>query len=183
MLQAGSILIFLALLGYIVGDFFDNGYIGRTYKPKGGDFGRFLHYSSRGLIILVFISIIILLLYNPIIPIFASIFFPQVTPQLLLASVFTYLILLVVLEFIIVISPFFGKFLRFLKERISPMEVIIHTNDKEPPIVASEIYDENADFFFYLDKNGNWGLIKKSLVNRIESERKKSIKLFSKQDC
>lgn len=172
MLQAGFILIFLALLGYTIGDFYDIGYIGRTYKPKAGDFDRFLHYSSRGLIIIVLISMLILLLYNKLIPLFASIFFPQVTPQLLVASVFTYTILLFLIELIILIGWIFGRFLRYLKNKISPIEVIIETNDKEKPvIIVSEIYDENADFFFFLDKNGNWGLIKKSLVELIRKKR------------
>jgi hypothetical protein len=172
--QAGFIAILLALFGYIVVDFFDFGY-GRTYRPKGGDLDRFLHYSSRGIVIIFLF--LIFLLYSDILKVLVDAFFPLVTPELLLASFGTYTILLLLLLFILILSPFGGLAWRFVKRDIIQTKVItIKTNDNNEDITVNEIYDEDADYFFFLDKNENWGLIKKSLVNRIESERKERIK-------
>ncbi len=46
---------------------------------------------------------------------------------------------------------------------------------EKEPMQVREIYDENEDFFFYLDNNGNWGSIKKALVNEMKYIKKNSL--------
>ncbi len=171
--QTGIMLFFVALLGYVVGNYFDSGYLGSPFRPKGGDFERYLKYTAIGVVIIILTSLLAMVLFYQIIPTLAIILFPQVTADLLFALTIIYLLLLGLLVIVINLSPSFGQVIRFLKNKSNTIEITIETCDNNGSLVVREIYDENAEYFFFLDKNGNWGLIKKSLVNRITSERKK----------
>lgn len=181
LLQTGIILFFVTLLGYIVGNYFDSGYLGSPFRPKSGDFERYLQYTSIGIAIIVLTSLLSLVLFYTIIPTLAIVLFPQVNGNVLVALIVIYLLLLGLLMITISLSPFFGRIIRFLKDKYNPIEITIETSDNNKHIVVREIYDENAEYFFFLDTNGNWEVIKKSLVNRIKSERKKPIKTVQKK--
>lgn len=163
-------MVFLSLLGYMAGYFFELGYKRRVYRPRGGDLDRFLHYSSKGIVVIFLISIFLIFSgADALILASADNFLPQASQELLLTSFFAYLVLSVILEGIIIFSPIIGWVWKLIKSEFFQTEVTIETNDNKEPIVVSEIYDENADYLFFVDKNENWGLIKKSLVNKISS--------------
>lgn len=169
--QTGFLLFFLALLGYIIGSYFDSGYLGSPLRPKGGDFERFLKYSSIGIVILIITSLLSILLFYGIIPALAIILFPQLNTNLLLALIIIFLLLVGLLSVIIVLSPFFGGVMRSFKNKYNPREITLETSNNTS-IVVREIHDEDTDYFFFIDIHENWGSIKKSLVNRIRSVRR-----------
>jgi len=170
--QLGIIIFFISLLGYIVGIYFDSGYLGSPLRPKGGDFERYLQYTSKGVGLIIFTSLLSLYFFYKIIPTMAKILFPQENENLFAALIIIYLLFLSLLVSTLLLTPYFGRGIRFLKEKSGLMEITIQADDRTLPIIASENYDENDDFFFYLDKNRNWGMIKKSHVSSIKSERK-----------
>lgn len=173
----GSLLIFLVLLGYMVGEYFDAGYLGKPYRPKGGDFERFLKYSSIGASLIVLVSLVAIELLMGLLPDLVSVF--QTNSAFVYTLILISLIYIVLLSFAITLMPYIGRGFRKLKNRIDPIEITIVTSEPWTNIDAKEIYEEDEDYFFYIDKNENWGMIKKNLVNKVTSRKKKGKPLFS----
>ncbi|CAG0955855.1 hypothetical protein METP2_00492 [Methanosarcinales archaeon] len=171
--QTGFILIFLILLGYIVGVYFNIGYLGKAYKSKGGDFERFLGLFSIGMTTFILILGVFILLFYKFVPTLAASYLPQMNINLVPLSMVIFIVLFYLFLGAVALSLLCGVFFRFVKNKYSQKDITIVTIDPVD-IVVSEIYDENADYFFFIDKNENWGMIRKSLVNKIISKRKES---------
>jgi hypothetical protein len=180
----GIIVFALTLLGYIVERIYDAYRLGnRTYIPKAKSFDNFLHYSSLGFLFVNSLLLMVIILI-PSLPLLKGqswfqlwfqwwfIEFQKIT-NFSLGQILNYylsesapvILFLIFFEILLIFSMTLGKYAQ--KHEMS--ELVIETTDGRLPMKVSVVYDENEDFIYFLDRNGNWGLIRKSLVYRIGS--------------
>jgi hypothetical protein len=171
--QIGLTIFLLALLGYVAREFYNIGYYGPSYKPTGNrtDIERFLKYCSQGLLlILLGIAVYVLLISREIIKI------PEIiqgipVSQETASNLAIYSFLLAIITQYTLYIIFFSLIIGRLMFYGSAVGVIIEKNEESEPIKAREIYDEDNDFFYYLDLNGNWATIRKSLVKTMKYDK------------
>jgi hypothetical protein len=159
-------------------EFYNLGYYTVSYRPFAGrSFERFLKYCSQGfLLILLGIVIYVGLISkgNETIPeALAGISVSSETMQQIL--IFSYLLALITKYtlFLMAISMFMGVLMRWGQAG----GVLVETKEKDNTeiICVRQIYDENEDFLYYLDLQGNWGSIRKSFVNSMKHIKKESM--------
>ena len=172
--QIGLIIFLIALLGYIMMEFYNVGYYTVSYRPFAGrGFEHLLKYCSRGFIlILLGIAIYTKLLSagtETIPEAFAGI--PMSIETMQQGLIFSHLLDLIMeyTLYLAFISLLMGIFMRWGQA----VGVLIETNTEV--ICVRHIYDENDEFLFYLDLQGNWGSIKKRLVNTMKYTKKDSM--------
>lgn len=174
--QIGLIVFFLALLGYLMMEFYNLGYYTVSYRPfVGRSFERFLKYCSQGfLLILLGIVIYVTLISKGTETIPEALAGISVSSETIQKSlIISYLLALITKYtlFLIAISMFMGVLMKWGQAG----GVLVETIDNTQEICVRQIYDENEDFLYYLDLQGNWGSIRKSLVNSMKYVKKESM--------
>jgi len=173
--EVSVFIIFLAIIGYLVFTFYDLGYYGawiyRPSKNRGG-IESFFGNAAKGFLLLFFLMFIISYLivsrfitipdYLNDIPIT-----PEVYGYMAIAS-FAFFVVNVALLIAMIIAAFFGKFQFFTPGT----KVIIEKNDLgiSNKLKVREIYDEDENFYYYIDFNQNWGTVRKTEVKSMRSE-------------
>ena len=172
--QIGFLIYSAAIIGYLGYFFYNFGYYGVAYRPRG-NLRRLLDYSAVGFLLILFASFIFInALANGTITIpeaLSSISVSEETQSIFLL----YGYLFVNLVMFVIFLTFGALVLGILSKNSLAQGLIIETKDNNSPLDIREIYDENEDFFFFFDNNGNWGAIKKSDISKITSSRKASI--------
>lgn len=172
--QLGYLIYVAAIIGWLGKYFYDIGYYGPAYRPRG-NLHMILGNSALGFLLIsvaaVFYSLAIA---NETIKIpenVGSIPISEETGRSLIIYAYLHSIFLMFVLVMIVIALFCG-----LAERIGKYQkVSIETNEGKEPLEVRAIYEENEDFFFFFDNNGNWGAIKKDCVCKIRSIKKDSL--------
>lgn len=172
--QIGLLIYVAVIIGWLAKYFYDFGYYGPAYRSRGNLQG-ILDYLALGfLLILIASFFIIIAIANETLKIpeiVGSIPISEETSRNLIIYGFLYGYLLLFIFFLIVVAMVYGVMIKYG----SCKGVIIETNDGKEPLDVREIYDENEDFFFFFDNNGNWGAIKKDCVCKINSIKKDSL--------
>lgn len=174
--QIGLIVFFIALLGYIMMEFYNLGYYTVSYRPFAGrGFEHLLKYCSRGFLLILLGIIIYSGLFQQ-----GTETLPEALKSIPVSIetvqqslIFSYLLALITKYtiFLITISMFMGVLMKWGQAG----GVLIETKDSAEVICVRQIYDENDDYLFYLDLQGNWGAIKKCLVNTMKYTKKESM--------
>lgn len=170
--EVSAFILFLALIGYLVYEWYELGYYGIAYRPSKNksSFERFLGHSAKGFIILFFLMFLISWLLT-----FKIINFPEYLYYIQLPTeVGSYFLLFSFIFFVMgfaliiamIIAGLAGRFV--VNNTLS--SVIIEKNESSgtPQFEVLEIYDQDEDFFYYLDLNGDWGAIRKNEVKSMK---------------
>ncbi len=189
--QICIVVFILAVLGYIAKYYSDMAYLGRvSYLPKRtGELDRVLYYSTSGLLIVLFLSWSIIVLYKEGItgdlfkPLSSTITLLQ-TNQLIsedelksLLKLFAIFISFIFYGFLLIsvlifVSMAWGLFLKYFC--VIGFVISLKDNTK---IDGRYIYEMN-DFLYYTDVNAKWRAIRKENIERIEDKAQSALFLI-----
>lgn len=155
-------------------EFYYLGYYTVSYRPSAGrSFEHLLKHCSRGFLLIL----LGILLYAELLSAGTETIpealagVPMSIETIQQGLIFSYLLPLIAKYtlYLITISLFIGSLMRWGQAG----GVLIET--KAETVCVRQIYDENDEFLFYLDLQGNWGSIKKCLVNTMKYTKKESM--------
>ena len=172
--QLGLLIYVAAIIGWVGKYFYDIGYYGIAYRPRG-TVQWILGYSALGYLL---ISVAVVFYAQAaaneriIIPeIIGSIPISAEIAKYILIYAYLHSILIFFTFILILVAMLYGA-----SERIGKAQgVSIETDYEKEPLDVRGIYHEDEDFFYYFDNEGNWGAIRKNHVRKIKSFKKGSV--------
>lgn len=168
--QLGLLIYVAAIIGWLGKYFYDMGYYGVAYRPRG-TVQNILGYSALGFL-LISVAVVYYSLAEIEIPeIIGSIPISPETAKQLLIYAYIHSILIMFVLILIFVALVYGHL-----EKIGRAHgVNIETYDESEQLDVRGIYHDDKDFFYFFDNEGNWGAIKKDNVRKIISFKKDSI--------
>jgi hypothetical protein len=172
--QLGLLIYAAAIIGWLAKYFYDMGYYGVAYRPRG-TVQIILGYSALGFLLIsvavVFYSQAVANNKIKIPEIIGSIPISPETAKPLLIYAYIHSILIMFVLILIVAALVYGHL-----EKIGRAHAVnIETYDESEQLDVRGIYHDDKDFFYFFDNEGNWGAIKKNNVRKIRSFKKDSI--------
>jgi hypothetical protein len=170
--EVSVFILFLALIGYLVYEWYELGYYGTAYRPSKNksSFERFLGHSAKGFIILFFLMFLISILFA-----FRILTYPDYLQYIQLPlEVGSYFLLFSFIFFVMGFALIIAMIIAGLSGRFmvnnTYASVIINRIDLSGtiPLEVREIYDQDEDFFYYLDLKGRWGSIRKNEIKSMK---------------
>jgi hypothetical protein len=172
---ASVFVLILAIIGYLLIAFYERGYYANAYQPSKnkGAVEDFVGHAARGFIAFFGIMGIALFLMAKMFTMPDYIAYIPISPENA-----GYLALFLYVFFILSLSTLIAMSLAGLWGRYdvaySFSKVIIERKEQEP-LEVREVYDQDDDFYYYLDFEGDWASIRKGDVKSMRYAYKGTI--------